>query len=45
MVFLIGEAASEFAQRLRDRGFDNFQIVETMENAVKQSSSNLPCLS
>ncbi|MGF1591126.1 MAG: UDP-N-acetylmuramoyl-L-alanine--D-glutamate ligase [Pleurocapsa sp.] len=37
MVLLIGEAASEFAQRLRDRGLDNYQIVETMENAVTQS--------
>lgn len=36
-VLLIGEAAPQFAQRLRDRGYDNYQIVETMENAVKQS--------
>ena len=36
-VLLIGEAAPEFARRLRDRGYDNYQIVETMENAVTQS--------
>ena len=36
-VLLIGEAAPEFAQRLRDRGLDNYQIVETMEKAVSRS--------
>ncbi len=36
-VLLIGEAAPMFAQRFSDRGFDNYQIVETMENAVNQS--------
>ena len=36
-VLLIGEAAPEFAQRLRDRGLDNYQIVETMEKAVARS--------
>ncbi|WP_019506930.1 UDP-N-acetylmuramoyl-L-alanine--D-glutamate ligase [Pleurocapsa sp. PCC 7319] len=36
-VLLIGEAAPAFAQRLSDRGYDNFQIVETMDNAVTQS--------
>ena len=36
-VLLIGEAAPKFARRLRDRGYDNYQIVETMENAVAQS--------
>ena len=36
-VLLIGEAAPTFAQRLSDRGFDNYIIVETMENAVNQS--------
>lgn len=36
-VLLIGEAAPQFAQRLRDRGYDNYQIVETMENAVARS--------
>jgi len=37
IVLLIGQAAPSFAQRFRDRGFDNYQIVETMENAVNQS--------
>lgn len=37
-VLLIGEAATDFAQRLSDRGFTNYQIVETMENAVSQST-------
>ncbi|MBE9043537.1 UDP-N-acetylmuramoyl-L-alanine--D-glutamate ligase [Pleurocapsales cyanobacterium LEGE 10410] len=36
-VLLIGEAAPVFAQRLSDRGFDNYKIVETMANAVTQS--------
>ena len=36
-VLLIGEAAAQFARRLRDRGYDNYQIVETMENAVARS--------
>ncbi len=36
-VLLIGEAAPTFAQRLSDRGFDNYIIVETMEKAVNQS--------
>jgi UDP-N-acetylmuramoylalanine--D-glutamate ligase len=37
VVLLIGEAAPMFAQRLRDRGYDNYQIVETMDKAVAQS--------
>ena len=36
-VLLIGEAAPVFAEQLRDRNYDNYQIVETMENAVTQS--------
>lgn len=36
-VLLIGEAAPKFAQRLQDCGYDNYQIVETMEKAVAQS--------
>ena len=36
-VLLIGEAAPEFARRMSDRDYDNYQIVETMENAVTQS--------
>jgi UDP-N-acetylmuramoylalanine--D-glutamate ligase len=37
MVLLIGEAAPVFAQKLSDRGYDNYQIVETMDKAVAQS--------
>ena len=36
-VLLIGEAASMFAQKLRDRNYHDYRIVETMENAVAQS--------
>jgi UDP-N-acetylmuramoylalanine--D-glutamate ligase len=36
-VLLIGEAAPMFAEKLRDRDYHNYQIVETMENAVAQS--------
>ena len=36
-VLLIGEAAPKFAQRLSDRDYHDYQIVETMENAVNQS--------
>ena len=36
-VLLIGEAAPAFAQRLKDRGYQDYQIVETMENAVAVS--------
>ncbi|MEM7593875.1 MAG: UDP-N-acetylmuramoyl-L-alanine--D-glutamate ligase [Cyanobacteria bacterium P01_A01_bin.83] len=38
-VLLIGEAAADFAQKFSDRGFSNYQIVDTMENAVTQSIS------
>ena len=36
-VLLIGEAAPQFARRLSDRSYNNYQIVETMENAVTKS--------
>jgi UDP-N-acetylmuramoylalanine--D-glutamate ligase len=36
-VLLIGEAAPMFAQKLRDRGYHNYQIVETIDKAVAQS--------
>lgn len=36
-VLLIGEAAPSFAQRFKELDFDDYQIVETMENAVNQS--------
>lgn len=38
-VLLIGEAAPVFAQKLRDRDYHNYQIVNTMENAVTKSIS------
>ena len=36
-VLLIGEAAPDFANRLSDRNYHDYQIVETMENAVSKS--------
>lgn len=36
-VLLIGEAAPSFAQRYSELGFDDYLIVETMENALNQS--------
>ena len=36
---LIGEAASDFARRLSDRNYHDYQIVETMENAVSKSTA------
>jgi UDP-N-acetylmuramoylalanine--D-glutamate ligase len=38
-VLLIGEAAPVFAEKLRDRDYHNYQIVNTMENAVTKSIS------
>jgi UDP-N-acetylmuramoylalanine--D-glutamate ligase len=37
-VLLIGEAASAFAQRLEDCGYQDYEIVETMENAVTRGA-------
>jgi UDP-N-acetylmuramoylalanine--D-glutamate ligase len=37
VVLLIGSAASSFAKRLEEVGYDSYEIVETMENAVKRS--------
>ncbi len=37
-VLLIGAAASQFAKRLKEVGYNNFEIVETMANAVTRSS-------
>jgi UDP-N-acetylmuramoylalanine--D-glutamate ligase len=39
VVLLIGSAAESFAQRLEEVGYDSYEIVETMENAVKRSPS------
>lgn len=36
-VLLIGEAAPDFARKLSDRDYQDYQIVETMENAVAKS--------
>ncbi|MEL6494818.1 MAG: UDP-N-acetylmuramoyl-L-alanine--D-glutamate ligase [Cyanobacteria bacterium J06623_7] len=36
-VLLIGTAASSFASKLSDRDYHNYEIVETMENAVAKS--------
>jgi len=37
VVLLIGSAAESFAKRLEDVGYDSYEIVETMEKAVKRS--------
>jgi UDP-N-acetylmuramoylalanine--D-glutamate ligase len=37
-VLLIGEAATLFAEMLKDAGFKNYEIVETLECAVKQAA-------
>ncbi|WP_013324921.1 UDP-N-acetylmuramoyl-L-alanine--D-glutamate ligase [Gloeothece verrucosa] len=37
-VLLIGEAASTFAQRLHDSGYDSYEIVETMDKAVQRGA-------
>ncbi|TYQ27506.1 UDP-N-acetylmuramoyl-L-alanine--D-glutamate ligase [Pseudanabaena sp. UWO310] len=37
-VLLIGEAAPLFAEMLNDAGFKNYEIVETLERAVKQAA-------
>lgn len=37
-VLLIGDAAEAFAQRLQESGYENYEIVETLENAVIRSA-------
>ncbi|MBO3461261.1 UDP-N-acetylmuramoyl-L-alanine--D-glutamate ligase [Aetokthonos hydrillicola Thurmond2011] len=37
-VLLIGNAAQAFAQRLKEAGYERFEIVETMEKAVSKSA-------
>jgi UDP-N-acetylmuramoylalanine--D-glutamate ligase len=37
-VLLIGSAANAFAQRLKAVGYNNFEIVETMDNAIPRSA-------
>jgi len=41
-VLLIGEAASLFAKRLEESGFKDYEIAETMENAVKRGQQLAP---
>jgi len=41
-VLLIGDAAPIFAQRFQQLGYENFEIVETMEKAVKRASFLAP---
>ena len=36
-VLLIGDAAANFARRLHDSGYQDYEIVETMENAIARS--------
>ena len=36
-VLLIGEAAPQFAKRLQESGYGNYEIVESLENAVVRS--------
>lgn len=37
IVLLIGDASGAFSQRLKEINYHNFEIVETMENAVNKS--------
>jgi UDP-N-acetylmuramoylalanine--D-glutamate ligase len=37
-VLLIGEAAPAFARRLQESGYETYEIVETMERAVKRGA-------
>jgi UDP-N-acetylmuramoylalanine--D-glutamate ligase len=37
-VLLIGDAADTFARRLQQSGYESYEIVETMENAVKRAA-------
>lgn len=41
-VLLIGDAAPKFAQMLQDAGYENYEIVETMERAVRRSRELAP---
>jgi UDP-N-acetylmuramoylalanine--D-glutamate ligase len=44
-VLLIGDAAESFAQRLRESGFDRYEIVGTMEKAVQRAVDLIPITS
>jgi UDP-N-acetylmuramoylalanine--D-glutamate ligase len=39
VVLLIGSAAGSFAKRLEEVGYNSYEVVDTMENAVKRSLS------
>jgi UDP-N-acetylmuramoylalanine--D-glutamate ligase len=41
-VLLIGDAAEAFAKRLQESGFDRYEIVGTMENAVRRAADLIP---
>ena len=43
-VLLIGEAAPQFAERLKVMGYDAYEIVETMDHAVKRGLELAPQL-
>ncbi|MEC4805653.1 MAG: UDP-N-acetylmuramoyl-L-alanine--D-glutamate ligase [Jaaginema sp. PMC 1079.18] len=43
-VLLIGDAAAQFAQRLQTSGYEDYEIVETLENAVARSQELIPTL-
>lgn len=41
-VLLIGEAAPQFAQRLHESGYTNYQILQTLDEAVTQATHLAP---
>ena len=43
-VLLIGDAAEAFSKRLKEENYYNFEIVETMEKAIKRSAEIAPKL-
>jgi UDP-N-acetylmuramoylalanine--D-glutamate ligase len=43
-VFLIGDAAAQFATRLTQVGYNDYEVVDTMANAVTRSSQLAPKL-
>jgi UDP-N-acetylmuramoylalanine--D-glutamate ligase len=44
MVLLIGDAAPQFARRLAEVGYQNYEIVETMDRALRRSQDVAPSL-
>lgn len=43
-VLLIGSAADDFSQRLKAIGYDNYEVVETMDKAVARAADVAPSL-